>query len=176
LFGGKDSNLNTDIGATGQLAGWATGQGEKNLTTGSNFMNSIVSGDSSKINQALAPEISAAKKSASQTTKGNTIFGTRSGGTAASNAATTDKLHSDITNLIGSLTGNAASTLMSAGSNELSQGAAAYSQNADLSAQRMKNWSDSILGRGITTGVAAAESYALGGMSGGGGGGGGGEV
>lgn len=162
LFGGANSNLSNDISSTAQTAGFATGMGEKNLTAGSNFFNSVLSGDSSKISQALAPEISAAKTRNSQTQKSNTEFGTRSGGTAASNAASSDKLHSDITNLVGNLTGSAASNLMSSGGSLLNTGLSATGMNADLSQTQMKNWEDSIFGKGITTAAAAGEAMALG--------------
>jgi hypothetical protein len=126
-----------------------------------------VSGDASKQMQTLAPQISAAKTSNAQTQKSNAEMGTRSGGTAASNNASSDKLHSDITNLVGSLTGGAASSLASLGSSEMSTGLGALGQEQGATAQRMQNWSDSILGKGITTAVSAAETYALGGMGGG---------
>ena len=163
LFGGANSDLNTDIGTTAQTAGFATGLGESNLTAGSDFNKALVSGDATKTSQVLAPVISAAKVSNAQTQKSNTEMGTRSGGTAASNNASSDKLHSDITNLTGSLTGKAADTLLSSGSTFLGQGEAANMDNANLGQQRFQNWMDSIAGKGITTAVSAAETYALGG-------------
>ena len=163
LFGGKDENLNTLIGQYGQLGGSLTGSGQTNVNKAGDFYSSILSGDATKQSQALAPEISAAKTRNSETQKSNTEMGTRSGGTAASNAASSDKTHSDITNLIGSLTGKSADALGSLGTSELSQGLGALGQEQGATAQRMQNWSDSILGRGITTAVSAAETYALGG-------------
>ncbi len=164
LFGGANSTLSGDINKTGQAADFATGMGEKNLTTSSNFFNSILSGDSSKQSQALAPEIGAAKTSANQETKKNAQFGSRSGGTAASSAASTDKVHSDITGMIGDLTGKAASNLQSSGSSELSTGLQGLNQQASLSQDQLENWSNSIFGKGITSGVAAGESFGLGKM------------
>ena len=146
----------------GQIGGFATGVGEGNITAGSDFNRAIVSGDATKTSQALAPVISAAKVSNAQTQKSNTEMGTRSGGTAATNAASSDKTHSDITNLIGSLTGKSADNLLSSGSSLLSQGASSTSAEAGLSQERMQNWSDSILGKGLTSGAAFAESYGLG--------------
>ena len=163
LFGGKSSNLNENIAKTGQVADFATSLGEGNATAGSDFMRAITSGDASKISQTLAPEISAAKTSNQQSQKTNAEMGTRSGGTAATNAASSDKLHSDITNLTGSLTGKAADTLLSSGSTFLGQGEAANMDNANLGQQQYQNWMDSIAGKGITTAVSAAETYALGG-------------
>ena len=158
------------------MAGNLSGQGQKYTNQAGDFFSSLVSGDAGKISQAWAPQISAAKTANQQSQKSNTEMGTRSGGTAATNAASSDKLHSDITNMVGSLTGGAAGSLASLGTNLTSQGLSAYGQNADLSAQRLKNWSDSILGLGVTKAAGAAEGMALGGltgmMSGGGGGGG----
>jgi len=162
LFGGKNDTLNQDIDKTGQIAGYATGQGEKNLSSASDFWRNIVSGDSSKISQSLAPEIDAVKSSTANDQKTNSMFNARSGGTAASNNAASDKAHGYITNLIGNLTGNAVSSLASTGSNELSTGLSATGQQAELSQERYQNWMDSILGKGVTTAAAAGEAYGLG--------------
>lgn len=163
LFGGSSQNLNQNLGKTGQIAGFDTSLGESNATAGSDFNKAIVSGDATKTSQVLAPVISAAKTSNQQSQKTATEMGTRSGGTAASNNASSDKLHSDITNLTGSLTGKAADTLLSSGSTFLGQGEAANMDNAHLGQQQYQNWMDSIAGKGITTAVSAAETYALGG-------------
>jgi len=85
-------------------------------------MKGILSGNAEQITQLLSPQISAEKKGVQQDQKTNAMMGTRSGGTAASNVASSDKVHSDITNLVGSLTGGAASGLTSVGSNLLGQG------------------------------------------------------
>ena len=172
LFGGKDVNLNNLISQFGQVGTQQTGQGQKYENQAGDFFSSLVSGDAGKISQTLAPQISAEKTANQQSQKTAAEMGTRSGGTAASNAASSDKLHSDITNMIGSLTRGAAGSLASLGSNMTSTGLGALGQEQGATAQRMQNWSDSILGRGITTAVSAAETYALGGMSGGGGAGG----
>lgn len=166
LFGGSNSSLSKDLGTTDQIAGFAAGTGESNITAGSNFEKALLSGDSSKVSQALAPVISADKTMAQQGNKTTAEFGTRSGGNAASTAATSDKVHSDITKLIGSLTGNAAGTLLSSGSTLLAQGEGATMDNAKLSQQQMENWSKSILGKGITGVVSAAESFGIGGAEG----------
>jgi hypothetical protein len=167
LFGGKNDVLSSDIGKMGQIGGFATDTGEKNVTAGSDFMRALTSGDASKISQTLAPDISAAKTSNQQNQKTATEMGTRSGGTAASNAASSDKLHSDITNLTGSLTGNAASSLLSSGSTLLNQGESATGAEAELSQERYQNWMDSILGLGITKSAAAGMSAGLGALTGG---------
>ena len=161
LFGGSSPELNNLINQFGQTGTQQTGQGQSNENAASGFWNSILSGDSSKISQALSPEISAAKTSNAQTQKTNSIFGNRSGGTTASNAASGDKLHSDITNLIGSLTNSSASSLASLGSNQVSQGQSSLSQEEQANQQRIANWSQSILGQAIGYGTGKAFSYGL---------------
>ena len=165
LFTGNNPTLSANIQKTGAIGDWATGQGEKNVGTASNFWNSILSGDSSKISQSLAPEISSAKTSASQDMKTNSMFGGRSGGTAASNAATQDKVHGYIANLIGSLTGGAASSLASTGGGLLSTGLKSYGQQEQASAEQMKNWQNSILGGAITGAAGIGLDWASGGAA-----------
>lgn len=153
IFGGQDKNLNTAIGQTSQLGGNLTSQGQNYTNQAGTFWSSILSGDASKQAQALAPEISAAKTSAAQTNKTNALFGGRSGGTAASAAATDDKTHANITNLIGSLTNSSASSLASLGSNLLSTGLGAINDSAKLSEDRLSNWQNSIFGGALTGGA-----------------------
>jgi hypothetical protein len=96
-------------------------------------MRDVLSGDPTKVAGALAPQISAAKKSAQNDVATRTMFGDRTGGNTATNASTSDKVHSDITDLIGSLTGGAASGLASSGSSLLGQGMSGSSQAFDES-------------------------------------------
>jgi hypothetical protein len=161
LFGGKDVNLNNLISQYGQIGGQQTGQGQKHENQAGDFFSSLVSGDASKQMQTLAPEISAAKTSNQQSQKTATEMGTRSGGTAASNNASSDKLHSDITNMIGSLTGGAASSLASLGSSEMSTGLGALGQEQGATAERMQNWSNSILGMGLAKGAGFGEGLGI---------------
>jgi hypothetical protein len=169
LFGGSNPTLNANIQKTGAIGDWSTGLGEKNLTAASSFWDALLSGDSSKQMAALAPEVSAAKTSAAQENKTASQFGTRSGGTAASTAATKDKVHAWLTNLIGNLTGSAAGELGSTGGSLLSTGLGAYGSQTAMSQQRMRNWANSILGHGIITsfqtGEEVGEQYLTGGTS-----------
>ena len=111
--------------------------------------------------QILSPEISAAKSSAAQENKKAAEFGTRSGGTAASTAATNDTVHGYITNLLGTLTGSSATNLANLGTTEMSTGLGALSQQGGEIEKRMQAWSDSILGKGFTTAAQAAENADL---------------
>ena len=162
LFGGSNPTLNTDIGMSGQQAGFDTGQGQSDITAGTNFLKSILGGDATKTAQVLAPQISAAKTAGQQDTKTATEMGNRAGGTNASNAATTDKLHGYITDLIGKLTGSAATALPSIGTNLTAQGTAATQQQADESQTRLQNWLNSILGKGVAGAAQAGEAAGLG--------------
>lgn len=162
IFGGSSDTLNSLIPRYGQIGATQTNQGSSYQNQAGDFWSKVLSGDSSKVSQALAPEISSAKTRASQDQKTTAMFGGRSGGTAASNASSTDKLHSDLTNLIGSLTNSSASSLATLGSNMVSTGLGAYGAQEQADKERMANWQNSILGRGITGGVAAAESFGLG--------------
>jgi hypothetical protein len=154
--------LNSLIKKYDKIGTQQTGEGQKNENTSSSFWNKILSDDSSTTSKALAPQISSAKTRANQDIKTNSLFGTRSGGTAASNASSTDKVHSDITNLIGSLTGSSASSLASLGGNQVGTGLGSLGQEQGASAERMSNWQNSILG-GLTGGLFGTLGKAAGG-------------
>jgi hypothetical protein len=163
IWGGSNKTLNQDIPKLGQVGDWSTGQGEGDIAVGTNFYKSLLSGDSSDQMKVLSPEINAAKTSANQDNKTATEFGTRSGGTAASTATTNDKVRSSITDLLGKLTGSAASNLTSTGGSLMGTGLSAYGQQIGASQQQMANWSKSIAGHVMISGVQsleeAGESY-----------------
>ena len=166
LFGGSSDTLNSLIPKYGKIGDTQTGQGQGYEDKAGKFWGDIVSGDSSKVSQALAPEISAAKTRTQQDQKTNTEFGTRSGGTAASNAASTDKLHSDITNLIGSLTSSSVSNLANLGTKMVDTGLTSLNMEQQADAARMQNWRDSIFGGAITGAAGIALKGATGGVGG----------
>lgn len=109
-------------------------------------MENLLSGDPTKIASVLSPAISAEKTSLQQDQKTNAMLGGRSGGTAATNAAASDKVHADITNLTGNLLGSSANSLLSAGTNLLGQGIsghnAAFGQAREMQSQRANMWND----------------------------------
>jgi hypothetical protein len=162
LFGGQNTTLSQDMAQFGKIGQQQTGQGQNYENQAGTFWSDLLSGNASKQAQALAPQISAAKTRTSQDQKTNTMMGGRSGGTAAANASAQDKLHSDLTNLIGSLTNSSASGLENLGTNMVSTGLGSLKDQEEASQTQMQNWSNSILGKGITTGVSAAETFALG--------------
>jgi len=170
IFAGANPVLGQDIQQTGQQAGFDTGEGQGDITSGDAFLKAILGGDASKTAQVLAPQISALKTSVQNDQKTAAQNGTRSGGTTAGNLAASDKAHADITNLIGDTTAKAATALPEIGTTLTQQGTAATKEQAGLSQQQMQNWANSILGKGISGAVGAAESYGLGAAAGGGGG------
>jgi hypothetical protein len=162
LFGGSNPTLSKDIGQFGQIGGFATGLGESNLSQASNFYSSLLSGDPSKQAQALAPEISGIQQGAQQARSTAAQFGNRGGGTNAQAQMAGDQSRAQINQMISGLLGTSAGALGSMGGGLLAQGQSAYGQQAEASQQQMQNWANSILGKGITSGVASAESAGLG--------------
>jgi len=170
IFAGANPTLEKDIQDSGQQAGFDTGEGQSDVTAGDAFLKSILGGDASKTAQVLAPQISALKTSVQNDQKTAAQNGTRSGGTTAGNLAASDKAHADITNLIGDTTAKAATALPEIGTTLTQQGTAATGQQAKMTQEQMQNWANSILGKAISGGVGAAESYGIGAAAGGGGG------
>jgi len=159
LFGGQNTDLNSDINQSGAISGFATGVGEGDVTAASKFYQDILSGDPTQEATALAPEISSLKKRAEENKKTSAEFGTRSGGTAAANAASDANVNADIFNLTGGLKRDAASGAASLGTSEQGLGLNANEVNAQESQQRMKNWQDSILSQGISGAINYGESF-----------------
>lgn len=108
-------------------------QGGQNLSNASDFWNSLLSGDKTKIGQTLAPEIGTIEGQTQQQLDTLSQFGNRSGGTNATlNALQTNK-QAQIQGLIDTLIPQAASQVAqigqvqeSAGSGVLSLGENAY--------------------------------------------------
>jgi hypothetical protein len=146
IWGGQNKTLDQDINKLGNIGDWATGEGKSDVNSGTNFWKSILSGDSSKQMQELGGTIGSAKTSLNQDTK-----------TATSNAAKTDQFHGWMTNLLGSLTGNAANSLTSTGQSLMGTGLSAYGQQIGASQQQMANWAKSIGGHAMISGVQSLE-------------------
>jgi hypothetical protein len=157
IWGGQNQTLNANIAKTGQIGDWSTSQGEGDVTAGTGFFKDILSGDSGKEAAVLAPEMNAAKTGTYQDVKTTAMFNPRSGGTAASTAAIADKLHGYFANLIGTLKGSAADKLTSTGSDLTKTGLSAYGQEIGASQQQMANWSKSIGGHVMISGVQSLE-------------------
>lgn len=153
---GPSSQENQQYGSLTSAGAFATNNGENDINASSTFMQGLLSGDSTKIASVLAPQIGTAKTSAQQQNKTTAMFGNRSGGTAASTAATNDKVHSDITSLIGNLTGTAATTLGTMGTSLFGTGVAtnatAFDEATKMQGQRASQWSDLVSSIASTAG------------------------
>jgi len=145
----------------GSLADFSTGIGEKDTSAASQYENDILSGDPTKESEALAPEISAAKKRSEEAKKGRSEFGNRSGGATSANAATDAGVNTDILNMEGGLKTGAAGALAQTGQSNLQNATSNLQSQEQMSQQQMQNYANSILGKGITEAVGTAESAGL---------------
>ena len=147
LFKGQNDTLSSDINKTGSISDFASSQGTSNTAAGSNWMQSVLSGDQSKISQSLAPAISSAQKSAQQSKNSTSQFGNRGGGTNASTQGTDAATRGNVTNMVGGMQSGAASSLMESGNSLLKTALGGYSEQTQMSQQQMKNWGHSIFGQ-----------------------------
>lgn len=162
LFGGSSPTLNSDINKTGQVADFSSGLGQSSATKGTNFFSSILSGDPTKIGQALAPAISAGQQGVQQQKNQIAQFSNRSGGNNAKSNALESQQRGNITNMVGGMQSGAASTLLNSGQSLLGTALGGYQEQAGLDKERMENWANSILGKGITGAVQGAEAFGMG--------------
>ncbi len=143
---GPSGNENREFGATAGIGNFGTSLGEKDLTSSSNFWQSILSGDPSKISTVLGPEFSAINKQGQQKKKTAAEFGNRGGGTNASMQMEDENTRTQVNSLLGSLTGSAASNLGNLGSSLLSTGLSAHEGAFDMSKvihdQNLAKWND----------------------------------
>ena len=158
LFGGQNETLDKNINQFGQDAGVAGNLGTQDATAASKFYTDVLSGDATKEGQAIAPETSAIQQRGQQQKNQVAQFGPRSGGTAATTSAIDSSGNAELIKLLGGLQTTAASGAASLGTAE--QGLSLQDKQAQdqASQQRMQNWMNSILGRGITQAASAAES------------------
>lgn len=133
-------NLLSSIGQFG------TRQGEGDITKAQNFWSALLSGDMSKISQVLGPEISAINKQGQERKKTMFEFGNRGGGTNAAAQSIDDNTLSSIRGMVANLTGGAATSLASLGTNLLSEGTtageAAFGAAKDIHDQNAAMWKD----------------------------------
>jgi hypothetical protein len=165
LFGGSNDSLKSDIGQSASLASFLNTTGTSDVATSSNFDKTLLSGNSGNVSKLLAPQISGIQARAQQQRQQLGEFGGRSGGTTGAQIASGDQANAQVNDMISNLTGKAAGELGSMGSGLIGQGMTAMNMNEQFSQQQMQNWSNSILGKGISSAASAAETYATGGLS-----------
>ena len=122
IGGGPSGEEQGSYKALTSASDFAIGQGESDITAGSQFMQNILSGDPTKIATALAPQISAGQVQTQEAKNQVAQQGSRSGGTAATVAGIDAGERGHMIDLVGSLTGNSANNLLSAGTNLLGTG------------------------------------------------------
>ena len=141
MFGigmGPSKQENSQYNNLNASSAFATGLGESDLTASSKFMTDILSGDPTKVATALAPQINQQQQRTQQAKDTTAQFGPRSGGTAATVANMGAADRASTTDLVGSLTGKAASDLGSEGSNLLNSGISEQEYSAGLYSQLMQ--------------------------------------
>jgi hypothetical protein len=167
LFGGSNSTLNQNIPAFEQQAGFATGVGQGDVTAASKWYNDILSGDPTKMAEAVAPETSAIQGEAQQAKNQTAQFAPRSGGTASAMAGLDANTRSQIIKLLGGLQSGSAGALGKLGTTEQGIGLQSREEADQAAEQQQQNWANSIFGRSITGGISAAETVGLGKLFGG---------
>lgn len=161
LFGGSNPTLNKTINQLGDLSGYSQNIGQGDTTQASNYFRNLL-GDPAAQAKALAPEISGQQQQIQQANNALAQFGTRSGGTGAAQVAAPAQARGNIINLLGNLQGGAARSLAGLGTTNLGLAQNANAERAQQSQERMKNYMQSILGQGISTGIGTLEGMGLG--------------
>lgn len=162
ILGGQNGTLNSTIGKAGDISTFGTNTGQGAITDADSYYKNILSGDPSKIAESIAPEIKAGQEQTQQEKNSMAQFGTRSGGTTAASAGADAANRANITSLIGKLQSGAAAGETGIGENQTQQGLAANGQQAQLSQEQLQNYIKSILGQGVSSGVAGVEGFGLG--------------
>jgi hypothetical protein len=135
--------------------------GNSDVTAASKWYNDILSGDPTKMAEAVAPETSAIQGQAQQAKNQTAQFSPRSGGTAAAMANLDAGTRAQIIKLLGGLQGGAAGSLAGIGENEQNLGLTAREEADKASQQQLENQQDSILGKGITKAASFGETAGL---------------
>ena len=149
LFGGSNPTLNKNIAQFGSESGFGRGIGEGDVTEASKFYSDILSGDPTKMAEALSPEIKSLQDQAQQKKNQLAQFSPRSGGTAAAASDIDKSGTADLLSLEGGLTNNAASGAAHLGTTEQGLGMEAQQLQDQASQEKLKNQQDSILGQAI---------------------------
>lgn len=144
-YGPSPGQTQTATDLTGIGSG-ATSAGFSDTSQASDFWSAILSGDMSKISSVLGPEFGAIQSQAQQSIDTAGQFGNRSGGTNAAIQNTTNTTRANESNLIGNLTGQAASQLGTLGTNLLNTGLSAtegaFSADTTLHNENQSMWND----------------------------------
>lgn len=151
---------------------FSTGLGESDLTASSNFMQGLLSGDPTKVSAVIAPQVRAIQDRTQQDKNKVAQFNDRSGGGTATVAGLDTAARGDVASLVGSLTGNAASTLGSEGAGLLSTGMAGneagFGEAKTMHDEQLAKINDIIKGIAAVAAAPFTGGASLGGLTGGG--------
>ena len=153
IFTGSNPTLQSDIGNSGDVAGFGISQGEGDISNASGFYNSLLSGNQADISKLLAPQISDITGQGQQQKNTLAQFDNRSGGTNSQAQGIDDKTRASINDMISKLTAGAAAGDASLGTSALGLGLSANDQQAQEAQQKLQNQQQSLLGGAITGGV-----------------------
>ena len=159
LFGGSNPTINKQIDQLGNFAGSTMATGMSDTNAASNFFQSLLNGNDSKV---LAPQVRAIQNQTQQQKQTASQFGNRSGGTNSQMQMAGASGRASYNDLVSSLLGTSASSLAGIGSNLLNTSLTGYQQQLNASQQQMQNWQNSIFGKGITGAIGTAEGFGLG--------------
>jgi hypothetical protein len=162
IFTGNSPGLSTATNNLNSLAGYTGKTGETNTNAASNYNLGILSGDPTQVAQTLSPEIKAAQDQAQQNKNTVAQFGNRGGGMNSVMAGLDDATRGKLISLMGSLRQGAAGQLGQLGTAETGQATQQNLGAGQLSQMQLQNMLNSILGKGISSGVGAAEGAGLG--------------
>lgn len=149
------------------LANYQQGVGQGLTTAGAGYEEALLSGDPTRIAQALAPEISAGQGQVEQARLAGANFGTRSGGTAAATNAAEAGNRANIINLVGGLQQGTAGAAVGQGTGLIGGAASDQEARAQMAAARQAQTAGDI--GGIAQGAAQIAAGFLGGAGGEGG-------
>jgi hypothetical protein len=138
-----------ELGATANLtneSNFAGAQGEGLISQSSGIMSALMSGNQAQISKILAPQINAISKQANEKIQTNAQFGSRSGGTNASNQNTMDTARAGVNDMTSKLTSDAVNGAATTGTSLLNSSMAGnndvFNQNVTEQNQRASKEND----------------------------------
>ena len=152
--------------ALGDLSEYQNNLGQQSTSQGLGWESDILSGDPTKIAQALAPEIKTGQEQIQQQAQQNAQFGNRGGGTNASTQAAQSGERGNIINLIGGMQQGAASELTGAGLNLMGQGSTNLMNQAGLASANQARTTSDVGGIASGAGQIASDIFTGGAASG----------
>lgn len=162
IFTGSSPGLTQATNGLQSLAGYTGNTGEKATNAATGYDLGILSGDPTKVAETLSPEIKAAQDQAQQNKNTVAQFGNRGGGMNSVMAGLDDATRGKLISLMGQLRQGAAGQLGQLGTSNLGMATQNNLGAGQLSQMQLQNMLNSILGKGISSGVGALESAGLG--------------